>query len=198
MVLLKWLTQANWDFDLRLKRSARVTYRDHTHRVECFFRDPTRGHGSWLKRKITVYGVRVFVVAFRPMKLTEDGDDCVYIVTNRAPSAAMSFYRQRWCIENLFAALKTRGFNFEDSHITHAGRLENLVGVLCLAAFWAVQLGELVAAQQPIKRKAHGRRGVSVFRLGLDALERLMRFDAPVVNIRGCVWHDALRLLSGT
>ena len=96
----------------------------------------------------------------------------------------MSFYKQRWGIENLFAALKTRGFNFEDSHITNADRLENLLGVLCLAAFWAVQLGELVAAYQPIQRKAHGRREVSVFRLGLDALER---FDAPVVKGQWCV-----------
>ena len=196
--LLQWLRVANWDFDLRLKRNALVSYRDHTHRVERYFSDLAKGHGCWLKRKVTVYGVKVFVVAFRPLKLTEDGDECVYVITNRAPSAALSFYRQRWTIENLFAALKTRGFNFEDSHITNADRLENLLGVLCLAAFWAVQLGELVAAHQPIKRKAHGRREVSVFRLGLDALERLMRFDAPVVKGQCCVWDDALRLMSGT
>ena len=192
--LLQWLRVANWDFDLRLKRNALVSYRDHTHRVERYFSDLTRGYGCWLKRKVTVYGVKVFVVAFRPLKLTEDGDECVYVITNRAPSAALSFYRQRWTIENLFAALKTRGFNFEDSHITNADRLENLLGVLCLAAFWAVQ----VAKHQPIKRKAHGRREVSVFRLGLDALERLMRFDAPVVKGQWCVWDDALRLMSGT
>lgn len=196
--LLQWLRVANWDFDLRLKRNALVSYRDHTHRVERYFSDLAKGHGCWLKRKVTVYGVKVFVVAFRPLKLTEDGDECVYVITNRAPSAALSFYKQRWTIENLFAALKTRGFNFEDSHITNADRLENLLGVLCLAAFWAVQLGELVAKHQPIKRKAHGRREVSVFRLGLDALERLMRFDAPVVKGQWCVWDDALRLLSGT
>ena len=147
---------------------------------------------------MTVYGVKVFIVAFRPLKPTEDGDECVYVITNRAPSAALSFYKQRWTIENLFAALKTRGFNFEDSHITNADRLENLLGVLCLAAFWAVQLGELIAKCQPIQRKAHGRREVSVFRLGLDALERLMRFDAPVMKGQWCVWDDALRLLSGT
>jgi hypothetical protein len=196
--LLEWLTRASWDFDLRLKRSARVSYRDQSHRVERFFADLAKGHGCWLKRKVTVYGVKVFVVAFRPFERTEDGDECVYVVTNRAPSAAMGFYRQRWTIENLFAALKTRGFNFEDSHIKDAGRLENLLGVLCLAAFWAVQLGELIAGHQPIERKAHGRQAVSVFRLGLDALERLMRFDAPKLKARGCVWDDALRLLSGT
>jgi Transposase DDE domain len=196
--LLTWLTRANWDFDLRSKRDARVSYRDHTHRVERFFTDLPKGHGCWLKRKVTVYGVKVFVVAFRPFERTEDGDECIYILTNRAPSAAIGFYAQRWTIENLFAALKTRGFNFEDSHIICAARLENLLGVLCLAAFWAVQVGELIAKHQPIKRKAHGRREMSVFRLGLDAVERLMRFDATALKARGCVWDDALRLLSGT
>ena len=109
-------------------------------------------------------------------------------------------------LENLFAALKTRGLTLriltlqEPMYplVTNATRLENLLGVLCLAAFWAVQLGELIADHQPIKRKAHGRREVSVFRFGLDALERLMRFDAPILKARGCVWDDALRLLSGT
>jgi len=196
--LLKCLRGAKWDFDLRLKRNALVSYRDHTHRVERYFSDLTMGHGCWLKRKVTVYGVKVFVVAFRPLTPTEDGDECVYVLTNRAPSAAMSFYKQRWTIENLFAALKTRGFNFEDSHIVNADRLENLLGVLCLAAFWAVQLGELIAKQLPIQRKALGRREVSVFRLGLDALERLMRFDALELKVQRCVWDDALRLLSGT
>lgn len=196
--LLAWLRRTSWDFDLRLKRNALVSYRDHTHRVERFFSNLTRGHGCWLKRKVTVYGAKIFVVAFKPLKPTEDGDECVYVITNRAPSAAVSFYSERWTIENLFAALKTRGFNFEDSHIVNADRLENLLGVLCLAAFWAVQLGELVAKHQPIKRKAHGRREVSVFRLGLDALERLMRFDAPVLKGQWCVWDDSLRLLSGT
>jgi len=196
--LLKCLRGAKWDFDLRLKRNALVSYRDHTHRVERYFSDLTMGHGCWLKRKVTVYGVKVFVVAFRPLTPTEDGDECVCVLTNRAPSAAMSFYKQRWTIENLFAALKTRGFNFEDSHIVNADRLENLLGVLCLAAFWAVQLGELIAKQLPIQRKAHGRREVSVFRLGLDALMRLMRFDALELKVQRCVWDDALRLLSGT
>lgn len=64
------------------------------------------------------------------------------------------------------SSLKTRGFNFEDSHIANAARLENLLGLLCLAAFWAVQLGELIAKHQPIKRKAHGRRACSQVGVG--------------------------------
>jgi hypothetical protein len=109
--LLVWLTRARWDFDLRLKRDARVSYRDHTARVGVFFSDLARGHGTWLKRRVTVYGVKVFVVAFRPLVPTEDGDACLYVLTNRAPSAAASRYSTRWTIEQLFSALKSRGFN---------------------------------------------------------------------------------------
>jgi hypothetical protein len=196
--LLTWLTHARWDFDLRLKRDARVSYRDHTARVETFFNDLARGHGTWLKRRVTVYGVKVFVVAFRPLVPTEDGDDCLYLLTNRAPSVATSRYSIRWAIENLFSALKSRGFNLEDTHLTNGAKLENLLGLLCLAAFWAVRVGEFVSSVLPVKRKGHGRLAVSVFRLGLDALERVFRVDARSRKRGGLVWDDALRLLSGT
>jgi hypothetical protein len=196
--LLTWLTRVRWDFDLRLKRDARVSYRDHTARVETFFNDLARGHGTWLKRRVTVYGIKVFVVAFRPLVPTEDGDDCLYVLTNRAPSAATSRYSTRWAIENLFSALKSRGFNLEDTHLTNRAKLENLLGLLCLTAFWAVRVSEFVSSVLPVKRKGHGRLAVSVFRLGLDALERVFRFDAPSRKPGGVVWDDALRLLSGT
>jgi Transposase DDE domain len=196
--LLTWLTRVRWDFDLRLKRDARVSYRDHTARVETFFNDLARGHGRWLKRRVTVYGVKVFVVAFRPLEPTEDGDGCLYVLTNRAPSAAASRYSTRWAIECLFSALKSRGFNLEDTHLTNRLKLENLLGLLCLAAFWAVRVGEFVSSRAPITRKRHGRLAVSVFRLGLDALERVFRFDARSRKRGGLVWDDALRLLSGT
>jgi hypothetical protein len=196
--LLVWLTRVRWDFDLRLKRDARVSYRDHTARVETFFNDLARGHGRWLKRRVTVYGVKVFVVAFRPLELTEDGDACLYVLTNRAPSAATSRYSTRWAIENLFSALKSRGFNLEDTHLTNRLKLENLLGLLCLAVFWAVRVGEFVSSFAPIHRQGHGRLAVSVFRVGLDALERVFQFDAPLLKARGLVWDDAIRLLSGT
>jgi hypothetical protein len=34
------------------------------------------------------------------------------------PYRALASYRQRWTIETLFANLRTKGFNLEDTHIT--------------------------------------------------------------------------------
>jgi hypothetical protein len=104
----------------------------------------------------------------------------------------------RWTIKCLLSALKSRGFNLEETNLTNRVQLENLLGLLCLAAFWAVRVGEFVSSLVPIQCKGHGRLAVSVFGVGLDALERVFRFDPLLGKLRGLVWDDALRLLLGT
>ena len=44
--------------------------------------------------------------------------ELLIVVTNDAPEEALAIYAQRWQIETLFAALKTRGFNLEDHLLT--------------------------------------------------------------------------------
>ena len=42
-------------------------------------------------------------------------------------------YRDRWQIETMFRAMKTGGFNLEDTYITEPDRLECLIGIVCIA-----------------------------------------------------------------
>ena len=83
-------------------------------------------------------------------------------------------YAQRWHTENLFAALKTRGFHLEDTGLTHSARVSTLLLVVSLAFVWACLTGAVLALREGVRRKAHGYAGVSVFRLGLDALQDLL------------------------
>ena len=83
-------------------------------------------------------------------------------------------YARRWQAENLHSALKTRGFNLEDTGVTHAGRLSTLLTAVSIAFIWECRTGELLAAKTPPKLKNHGHRAVSVFRLGLDHLQDLL------------------------
>ncbi len=69
--------------------------------------------------KDRVMGIRVFVLA----TLTLEGE-LLALVTAQRPSKALVMYGRRWGIECLFTALKTRGFNLEDSHVTDATRAE--------------------------------------------------------------------------
>jgi hypothetical protein len=95
------------------------------------------------------------------------------------PEKASTFYRKRWSIETMFAALKSRGFRLEETHVTEPDRVNRLIGLLALAFTWARLVGELRASRDgPPPRKSHGRRQWSVFRYGLDALTRLLTTDA--------------------
>ena len=96
--------------------------------------------------------------------------ELVVLVCNAEPDKALLRYAQRWQIETLFSALKTRGFNLEDTHLTTPARLNTLLALLALAFTWAHLVGEWCYQQRPLKVKAHGYLPKSYFRRGLDAL----------------------------
>jgi hypothetical protein len=139
--------------------------------------------------KARVMGIRVFVLA----TLTLEGELLV-LVTAKRPSKALVIYAQRWNIECLFAALKTRGFNLEDSHVTDALRSERLFGLLVMAFVWAVRVGELVSRWRRMPIRCHGLPLRSVFRTGLDELRQILLSGCS----QGFVLDDLVPLLSGS
>lgn len=54
----------------------------------------------------------------------------------------LTLYRERWKIEMLFACLKRKGFNLEDTHLTHKDRLEKIFAIAAIAAAWTLQAGQ--------------------------------------------------------
>jgi hypothetical protein len=91
--------------------------------------------------------------------------ELLILATNAKPRAALKRYRARWRIECLFANLKSRGFDLEATHLTNPAKLETLIACLAIAVALAAKSG--ARAQTPIAIKAHGRRAVSRFALGL-------------------------------
>lgn len=110
----------------------------------------------------------VFVVGMRI------ANDYLIVITTEAPETALEDYAKRWNIETLFGCLKSRGFNFEDTHLTQLDRISKLLGVLTLALCWCLLVGEWEHVQKPITIKKHGRRAKSLFRYGLDRLRNIV------------------------
>jgi Transposase DDE domain len=102
-------------------------------------------------------------------------------------------YCQRWGIETLFGALKTRGFNLEDTRITEEARLSRLLALLALAFTWAFLVGQWQADVKELKLKKHGYPPKSIFRLGLDLLCRLVT-NLESRDLVG--WNRVIKLLS--
>ncbi|WP_286438579.1 transposase, partial [Bacteroides acidifaciens] len=51
-------------------------------------------------------------------------------------------YKKRWEIETAFRAMKSSGFNIEDTHMRDMDRIERLVAMVCMALVWAYLVGE--------------------------------------------------------
>lgn len=131
-----------------------------------------------------MYGIRVFLVGVR----CDDGEQLI-VASSEENEDAIRVYRLRWEIETLFGCLRSRGFRFEDTHITHPERIQKLVGVLAIAFAWSHRVGEWRHEhREPIKVKKHGRLAKSLFRHGLDFIREILFVGKfSVARFRQCL-----------
>ena len=85
------------------------------------------------------------------------------LVSNYISEALMDDYKKRWKIAVLFYALKSRGFRFEETHLTDGERLHKLFSVVTLAFYWAYHVGAWRHIVKPITIKKHQRPAQSIF-----------------------------------
>ncbi len=102
-------------------------------------------------------------------------------------------YKNRWGIETLFGALKSRGFNLEDTHVQDPERLSRLLALLAIAFTLAFVVGQWQAAVKELKLKKHGYPPKSIFRLGLNMLCRLV---TNLEHFDLVAWRKVIKLLS--
>src|SRR5262249_3420897 len=81
-------------------------------------------HGLKNCESIVLKGQRYLGKSYKGPKvrvsaLRNDKGELVIIATNDKPEHALEVYRQRWAIETLFGCLKSRGFNFENTHMVN-------------------------------------------------------------------------------
>lgn len=119
------------------------------------------------------------------MKTISNGKlEYLIIVSYNRPREALEYYRERWQIETLFKALKSSGFNIEDTHVTQLDRVEKLFMLTMIAFIWCYKIGDFVDRKiKPISLKKHGRRAVSVFKYGLDWLSNWLLTGINKLNI---------------
>ena len=112
-----------------------------------------------------------------------DKGELMIIATNDNENIALKMYSNRWSIECLFASLKTRGFNFENTHLVHLDRIEKLLALLAITFTLCHVLGIWRNEIEPIKIKKHQRKSKSLFRHGLDFLRKLL-FDPEIMETK--------------
>lgn len=164
-----WLTNNHIPFAIRIKKNSKVkNHHGKLVQIKELLRHVSHQETYRHGRILTVDGCLVRVFAKR------DKDyGLVIVATNQLETVdAMTSDAKRWEIETLFACLKGRGFNLEDTHLTHLDRVSKLVAVNALAFCWAYHVGIYKDKDKPLKRKlkSNARPQASLFALGLDVL----------------------------
>ena len=101
------------------------------------------------------------------------------LTTNLATArATRQAYARRMWIEEMFGDWKGHGWDIETTHLRHPDRLSRLVLALALLYIWLVFSGErLIKSGWRTWVDRSDRRDLSLFRIGLDVLQRCFTLD---------------------
>ena len=97
------------------------------------------------------------------------------VISFNKPEDALEIYKERWQIETAFRALKTSGFNIEDTHLTEIDRIEKLFALVLVAFTWAYLIGDYLHKYiKPIPIKKNGNKAKSLFKYGLTYIATVL------------------------
>ena len=168
---LAFLLEQPIDFVIRLRGNTSLTLDDGRRRYAATFNERMPRNTTRYYPQTTLYnGLTLHLVCHRPAR-----GERILLITNRTDlKQVLALYGQRWAIETTFACLKSRGFNLEDTHMTHPQRVHLLLGLLAWTLLWALLMGEQLHQRKPSPLKKHGRPAISLFRRGLDQLTQII------------------------
>jgi len=165
-----WLKKEGISFCIRIKKNFLTTNsRGDEVCVKDLFHDLQSGSQRILSDARKLWGQAVYLSALR----LPDGELLIVATDSLLPDP-IGHYGKRWEIETLFGCLKSKGFNFEDTHIVEPARIGKLLVLLSIAFCWAHKTGEWQNEEKPVPVKKHGRKAISLFRRGLDYLSDIL------------------------
>ena len=132
-----------------------------------------------MRTEVTIYGQCVYL-SYKRITGKNRRSEYLFTVSYQVQGETMlELYANRWSIEQMFSHWKSRGFDFECSHISNRKRLMGLIGLIALAYTIVHQWGTQLNSKLAVKRKKHGYLAKSIFRYGLDHFKHALRILEP-------------------
>ena len=180
--LLSWLRQQHpdWSYALRVASDTYILYQGQWQRIDSFELQP--GESLWLEQVYLTQDA-----AFGPINLWLTWDDenerLLPLATNLGLAEEVPYwYRRRAWTEPLFGDLKGHGFDWQTCRLRHPERLSRLMLAVALAYLWLCFLGATVLMLGRAKLVDRtDRRDRSLFTLGRQWLNRLLKLDKPIL-----------------
>lgn len=160
----KYLADNGISFIVRIKSNMLLEHNGIEVSAGTLFKQVTQG--GMITHQVKIEGKLLLAQATRSTE-----NELVIVVYNKLDEPnLLVIYAKRWRIKCLFGNLKSKGFNFEDTHFTAKDRISNLTKLIVLAFTICYLLGLIRASKWPIVVKNHGYKQNSFFRYGYDLL----------------------------
>jgi len=178
---IQYLIEQQIEFHIRVPKqvkSGSLLKKDRKS-VTDLFKYFKQGVGVDRLRPVKILGYNLYVSGMRTKN-----DYCI-VISSKDNYRSLEKYQLRWTIENMFGAFKSRGFNFEDTHMTDLEKLRKLVVLISIVYLWSVLIGLWYDETTPIKLTNFGRKRISIFKYGFNYLSRFIK-----KLLEGCIYND--------
>ena len=193
--LLKYLLVEEIPFTLRLKSDPKVkNKKGQSVKIKKLFLNMKPGEQRVIPKLLVLKSI-VDVVGYK-----KSNGELVIIATNHNIDSVQDRYINRNQIETMFKAMKTQGFNLEDTHLTEQERVELLMASVVVAFAWSYKVGDYIDEIKPIKIKSNNRRLRSVFKTGykflINLFSNIHRRFKEVISLISLIFEDDFEQIS--
>lgn len=191
----EWLISYKISFHIRIRENMQVKLRSGK-TVKAFWLFNRLKPGEWCNYKgiVSIKENMVYLSGAKVLDRKGKKHEFIIIASFSKQDRARLNYKERWQIESMFRAMKTGGFNLEDTHVTELERIKRILAIVAVAFVWAYISGiDKHKNIRPIKVKKHGRKAFSFFKYGLIRLA-----EALLSAKRQSDFKECIKLLSCT
>jgi hypothetical protein len=171
---IKYLNDNHIRYNIRIRENFYVERQGKKIKASWLFSSLKCGQTTFLYPIYSVNGQLCYLSASK-IKNKQGKPELQIIISFNRPENAQELYKERWQIETAFKALKSSGFNIEDTHLADIKRIERLFSLVMVAFAWAYLVGIYRDEKvKPIKILKHGNRAKSIIKYGLEYIANIL------------------------
>lgn len=171
-----WLNDNRIRYYIRIRQDIWVVKPSTGERIRAWwlFNSLKVGQEKFYYKLFLHKGQYVYLAGSR-IKNSEGIPELQILICFNRPEDGVATYKKRWEIETAFRAMKSSGFNIEDTHLRDRERIARLFAMVCMVLVWAYLVGEHKDIYvKPIKILKHGRRAKSLVKYGLEEISNVL------------------------
>ena len=190
---IKWLNDNKIEYHIRIKGNYYIVNPRTNKRVKAshIFNNVKIGEFRVLDKIYYVNNQLCYLSASK-IKDKKGALELQILISFCKPSIAHDIYRERWQIETAFRALKSSGFNIEDTHLKDLERIEKLFSLVLIAFTWSYKVGIYLDEKvKAIRIFKNGKRAKSIIKYGLEYISRVLlancnRYKIKIYDFLSC------------